>query len=376
MSLFRQIGLSLSISEPAWNSTGFQADLTNEISGYRHEIRALGGYWSASFSMPAGFAYIDDRWLGRHVTVRDDALVIVWEGFIDSMDIRLGGLTLTLGPLLNIANRVDLVYSTVDTTVSPPTVGLRANVGVANNTGSQTLYGIRSKVLSTGGATPTTAAYIRDAYLTENAYPQNSKQFSGSGGLGLTFNCLGYVHMLDWPYSETVTTGTRDASGKITDILGDDPNLTWNTDHVNANTLQVDAWENDDKLAFALIKEVVGHGDIGNNRWLFGVYDALRVWYHAAPTTIAYEQQLSDDQQAITEAGAQVFPWAVQPGKWLLIPDLDVGRSVVSNLTEDLRAAFLESVTYTAPWNLSWQGSQKETLPQVLAQLGLAGVGA
>ena len=373
MSLFRQLGLSIAVSEPRWLTTSFQADLTDEVRTYYHERRALGGYWSASFTLPSAYGYIDDRWLGRDITVRDDALNIIWQGFVNMLQINQGPLMLTLGPLLHIGNRVAVVYSTIDTSTTPPTVGVRVITDYADNTDSQALHGIRYKVLSTGGATPVTAVQIRDTYLAEYAYPKNSKTWPQGVGVGVTVECLGYVHLLDWPYTET-TSGTSDADDKLLDILADDPNLTWDTSHVDANTLQVKTWENDSKSAWTVLQDIINRGDATDARWLFNVRENLEAWYYAAPTTVDYEQSLSDT--VVRQQGATVFPWNVEPGRWFLVPDLDVGRSLVVNLYTDLRAAFLESVTYTAPWGLTWQGSRLETLPQVLAQLGLAGVGA
>ena len=70
---------------------------------------------------------------------------------------------------MNIGNKVALVYSTVDTSVTPPAVGVRKKTAYANDTASQGRYGIIEKVLSSGGSTDANATNIRDTYIAENA---------------------------------------------------------------------------------------------------------------------------------------------------------------------------------------------------------------
>ena len=358
----------------------------NQPEGYSHTILANGGYWNASFTLPGRIVDMDDwitNGLGRLITVYDDTLSICWQGFVNEVEAVYGPLTVKHGPLLGIANQVQITYSTVDTTTSPPTVGLRATTAAINDTTSQALFGIIPKMLSTGGATPVTAVQITTTYLAEHARPETTKTWAGGGQMAsapsLTVSCVGAAQWLMYPYNYTASSGAVNASAKIVAIIAANPNIAWLpfTGSLATNTLQVQRWENDYNLAWDLIMEVVAQGDAANARWLFGVYEDYTCRYEAAPTTVEYHQRLTDAAQRITlPTGAPVPPWRVLPGKWLLFPDLLVGGIIPTDLKDDPRSMFIESVAYTQPFGLELQGGSTDTLKQMLGQMGLAGVGA
>lgn len=380
-------GISIVAAGPLWRPSTDTWHLTHQISNYTHTLEAVGGYWSAQFTIQGGRHLIDD-WLqdglGRHIEVFDDTLTKCWEGFVDRLTVNYGPLSVVRGPLMDVANRVGLAYSTVDTSTDPPTVGIRDWTGYVNDTDSQALWGILPKVLSTGGVTPPDAAAIQNTYLTLHALPATSKQLQTDAGseTSVTVDCFGYVHWLNWPYNST-TTGEIDADAKILDVLGDTPNAAWlvyNTDHVDANTLEVPAYEIDLNLAWAVIKDVVARGDATYARWLFGIYGNREVFYHAAPTMVEYQERLSQSRSLIEHADGdqvyEVYPWRVVPGQWIIFPDFLIGQATELDLHDDPRAMFIERVKYNAPWGLELNGSTVDTLDALLAQKGLGGVGA
>ena len=237
------------------------------------------------------------------------------------------------------------------------------------------------RILTVGNATETDTEAVRDTYLEEHKLPKTSKswQNDAAGDVSATVECFGYAHWLNWAYNSD-TTGEDDADDKIIAVLGDTPNsawLTYGTDHMDTNTVQVKTYEEDDNLAWNVIKGVVARGGTSQERWIFGIYNDQEAYYEAAPTTLEYQQRLADPKVRVeTVGGAEVYPWNVEAGKWLLFPDFLIGRTQPSALREDPRALFIEEVTYNAPWGLSINGGDVDTLPQLLAQYGLSGVGA
>jgi len=284
------------------------------------------------------------------------------------------------GPLTDIANKVAIVYSSVDTSINPPAMGMRVKANYAEDADSQADYGIITKVLSVGGSTQTIAEQIRDTWLAENAWPETSHTYGqGGGDASVTVECLGYVKWLElFPYNQTANTGTRNLSDKITDVLAAEPNTLFSTDYTNiaSNTLAVRRFENDDNSGWDVIKDLVAKGDTSDNRYLFGIYDDRVAHYEQIPEDTAYHQYIADSNQNVrTPVGDIVRPWDVRPGRWLLYPDFLVGRSIPTNRRLDSRFEFIESVTYSSPWTISHTGSKVATLPQKLAKLGLGGVG-
>ena len=381
---------SLSITARArlWGEDADTWHITQKIHKYWHTIEAVGGFWSAQFTIRGGRSLVDD-WLqdglGRHIEVYDHSLTCIWEGFANKLTVNYGPLAATRGPLLDAANRVDLVYSAITYDEDDnPVVGTRVNTGVENNTDSQALWGIIPQVLSTGGVDAADALNIRDSYLENHNLPATGKEYrsDASSETSVTVDCLGYVHWLNWPYNNGLA-GEDDADVKILDVLGDTPNIAWliyNTSHVSANLLHVPMWEDEDNLAWSVIKDVVARGGTSQERWLFGIYAGMEAHYKAAPTTVEYQQRLSQSRPKIEFAGGdqvyEIFPWNVLPGKWLMFPDFLIGQAAEFNLRDDPRAMFIEQVKFTAPNDLYLKGGTVDTTDALIAQLGLGGIGA
>ena len=358
-------------------------EFSHEVEQYQHTIAALGGYDSASFSINDRQENLED-WLDRlgyHVEVYNPDLVLIWEGFIDSVAVNVGALAVTRGRLTDIGNRALCVYSSVDTTTTPPTMGVRARTALANNTTSQARYGIIEKYMSVGGATQVTAEQIRDTWLAENDEPETSQQFSTGGEqTSVMVNCAGYSRWLEqYVYNQTANTGTINVSTAIQNAIAANPNGLFSTDYTGivANTLQTQRYVNDDDTAWGYIKYLVSQGDAADGRYLFGIYAGRKARYEAMPTETAYLQRLSDPKLRVeTPTGQEVKPWDVLPGRWLFYPDFFIGRITPPDRRDDPRYEFIERVTFTAPWGLSHTGSKVATLGQKLAKLGLGGTGA
>jgi len=71
----------------------------------------------------------------------------------------------------------------------------------------------------------------------------------------------------------------------------------------------------------------------------------------------------------------------VLPGRWLKITDFLAGEPTLpvvtsaSELRNDPRVQFIEDVNYTSPWTAIINGKKVGRTAQLLAQLGLSGIG-
>lgn len=375
--------ITIGIFDPLVYGTNQVGEFSDQVSGYEHEILADGGYWSARMQVQDSQLDLEDwyeRGLGRRIVTYSPDGVVIWEGIVNSIKLNLGGLTKTIGPVLDIANKVRLIYSYIDTTLGSPITGLRLTTDWASNTTSQARYGIMEKILSSGGATPTNADEIRDLYLVENARPGRSEELTfGGGGASMELECIGVVQFLQTFTYNSTTTGAQNLSAKIQAVLGADPNdfIAQTFSYLNANTLQVAAFDNDNRIAWNIVKELVAQGDASNNRWLFGVYADRLARYAQMVEQTDYQQSLSDPgQKVFTPGGTIVEPWYIFPGRWLQVTDFMVGRIPDStSLRDDPRYMFIESVTFRAPQTVVLRGGRVSKLEQKLARLGLAGIG-
>lgn len=384
---FSETGISIYADTPliGTSKVNCHIPLNSIVDTYTHTIDANGGYKTASMGLKLQQTDIEEwleNGLGRDITASNEGGVVCWNGFVNDMEATIGGLTVKRGPLMGIANRVLVVYSTIDTSVTPPTLGIRARTAVANDTASQAKYGIIEKVLSCGGSTDANATYIRDAYLAENKRSETTPtqiSVGGSSDLSLKLNCVGYEEWLKaYPYN-TTTTGTTTLSVRLQAVLTADPNAIISTDYglITANTLSIPAYENDDRLALDYIMQLLTLGDTSFRRYTFGIYEGRKARYTLMPTTPTYIWRIADGGQVFTLTGDIVRPWDVLPARWAHIPDFMIGRiSDNTQIREDPRYMFIESLTYTAPYGLTMSGAKVSKLPQILGQMGLSGIGA
>lgn len=397
-SFFSSSGISVAIYQPTIvpGVVGYIPDdiiiddsLVTKMSGYSHTISAFGGYDKATININYNQVNAED-WidrLGFHVEVFNPALDKIWEGFINKITISVGSLTVTRGPLTDIGNQVRVVYSTVDSSISPPVVGSRARTATVTADASQLRYGIIEKAVSVGGVSPGNAAVLRDSWIAENSLPETGQSYnSGSQATpNITLELLGYFHWLKlFVYNDT-TFGVREISDIIKDIFDYENasvNALYSVDQTGILTpaaidqVTIKRYTNKDLTALDRIKFCVSYGDANDVRYLFGVYNDRKVYYNEIPDEIEYYQAITDQKQRIiTTDGVEVKPWDVRPGKWLEYTDFLVGAFSPEDFREDPRVQFIESVTYTAPWGLSHTGNKVSTVAQKLAKLGLAGAG-
>jgi hypothetical protein len=385
MSEFSELGLTLNASDPLVKANPMSNiwRLTEKITSYAHELRREGGYSSASIKMNLNEDDINEwlqNGLGRHIEVYNPSGVMCWEGFVNDIDVKTGEDTFGVGPLLDIANRVSVTYSTIDYSTDPPTMGTRETTAVANNTVSQAKYGIWEKVVGINGATSTDATQLRNMYANDptRCYPPTTGELalSGSGTFTITLNLMGYWSFLSAYYYANASTAAANISAKITAIVTASPNAIFSTDYskVTANTTQVSAGSEGGQTAMTVIKDLVARGDAANTPYSVGFYNGRRLFYAAIPSSIVYQRRRG---KPVTLLEADTRPWDVQPSQWIFRPDFLVGAHppiTAATLGTDPRAFLIETVKYSTPYKLSINGRKLSTLDQVLAKRGIGGM--
>lgn len=231
MSYFESHGLTLNIYQPLWRGGTFIESLQSEVDAWRHSSRAKGGYWDGSFSLRANW---DTAWewltngLARHVVLKDEALETVWEGIVDTVTVTAGPLSIQVGPLLDMANRVIVTYSELDTTIEPGIPGARTETDPANDLLSQEIYGILESVQSVGATTPDLADQLRDIYLQRYAWPDPRPDISTTDQeQNIIVGLKGYVHFLSKTrYTQVDEDGLVLAEQKIASaVMAENNNL-------------------------------------------------------------------------------------------------------------------------------------------------------
>lgn len=351
------------------------------VDDWSQTIAANGGYVSADVSFKIKKENINDwieNGIGRRVKMFSPDSTIIWEGYIDSLNINIGALTYTLGSMKDIGNRVWVTYSPVDTSIEPPVTGDATESIIAENKSSQLKYGIWEKVLDGGQCTDEDAERYRDTWIYYNATPLASKDISlgATNEISISLGLVGFISWLDAYIFESSSILLTTATEKIKQVLAADINGVMSVDYslIDTNNYLTPAAEtNKNTFAFSSIKSIVDLGDIDNNRWIFGILDNRRTYYRAVKNEIKYYQRLSDPAQTIYDSEFNiVYPWNVMPGNWLFLLDFLPGADKATVLSEDSRAIFIEEVTFTFPWGLGFRGGTVKRIDQMLAKQAMS----
>ena len=357
-------------------------DAFGMVNDYTQEIQAVGGYWSATINMSVSRLQFES-WLysglNRHIEVTDHALDVIFEGFVNHIRASAGSVTINHGPMLDVTNRDRVVYSTVDTSTDPPSVGMRVPTAWAQNANSQERYGTLEEVLSTSGQMAANAEQMRDTHLADYAEPKHMQTltFPARSQSTLSIQCFGYIRKMEqYVYNQTAAGGDTNLSTKLAAVLAAHPDNLFGTGSITANTVQVKRWEKDDNVAWGLVKSLTEIGDASDNRYTFGIYKDRQPIYAQVPTEVEYNHSVFDPEQGImSRYGGMLKPWNILPGRWLEFADLLTDQRAASSLRENPRMMFIESVTYSMPWNLTLTGGRVDTISQQMARLGLSGAG-
>lgn len=363
----------------------WRGNLDVSIQDWRHTINAFGGFDTASFSLAESQIALDE-WvqdgLFRPIVVYDNFLDSVWEGFVDSINVNQAGLSITLGPVTDISNRVFAIYSGVDTSVYPPQIGVRKKTPTINSASSQSDWGIWHKILSLAGVTDANADQLVSMHIQERGHPEISSNFSFSNEeISLTINCVGWHRTLTYPYNYTTPgTGTITISDRIKAVLNAHLNPGWiSSDHseIASNTSAVPLYENDDQLANEHIRGVTAMGDANNIRHYFGIYSNRKPVYGPGSSEVDYTIEISDPKRLILDSGGSIVsPWRIRPGKWIFFSDFLPGLGpTFSDLHRDPRMLRIESVQFDmrTPYAVQFSGGLSSKYDMRSARLGLRG---
>lgn len=378
--IYDRTGIGIAYGDPIWKPgrRDILGSLTTELTGYQHKLSAFLGPSSCSISFMAT-PHDVDTWaidgLGRTVYATDHYQVGIWEGFVNEIFLNRGGVQIKIGPLLEIGNRIRAVYEEIDPATMPPTSLGRTETTIAEDGRSQVRYGILEQVISVGQVETTVAEQLRDAHL------KNRKSAKSSLTLNLDENsepkielsCLGIGDLLDaYIYENLAGSGTQTLSDRIKDILAADPNGLFLIKRVQENLFAVQEWESDYPTGLACLKELVAVGDASDNRWILYVRPGREIVYRPIGDQVDYFWSATQNRMT-NRAGNEIMPWSVEAGRWLRINDFLIGTTTPDDIFEDVQAVFLETVNFTAPNQITFEGGYVNTLAQWLAKFGLGG---
>jgi hypothetical protein len=365
-------GLSFLWSSPLFTDDLLSGAFNQEISAYSHTLGMDWGYLTADIELRMHRNDLEQWYydgLGRDIKILNEGGIVVFRGFVNLISMDIGGISASVGPLVDVANRVLATYTArliLDNFIMD--AGQTETVFV-EDLPSQARYGIWEKTIQAGNCfvNPDTgyneAEFARDAYLMQYKMPQTNftvvpnAQESGV----IRIQIVGYQEWLKaYIYQDRIFGGaspvTQTVTAKIIAALATDPNGLISTvmSGIKANAaLKVDQ-ENQYRSAYAVIEDAVKVGD-GTNLWRFFIDDNLVPFFEAVSTAIKYAYHLVENRQVVFDyfTNTVVQPYDVQAGMVIYLADWLVGEyGSPGMLGEDPRVALINQVRFSAPNSL------------------------
>lgn len=229
--------LSINVFTSIASGKHFVGTITDTVNSWRHSIKVEGGFYDGAFSIRGGINDMED-WLEnglmRHVEVRNSALALVWEGFVNKITITYGAASITRGPIMNVWNKVATAYTIKDEETG--TVSGSKQTRWKSNSASIARWGmVWERILNAGSVKPEEAERVRNLFLSENREPEIKQNISTvKHETNIVVDCLGYYHLLDKyitnerviavDVAHGITTTDIDISAKIKMVLAMDTN--------------------------------------------------------------------------------------------------------------------------------------------------------
>ena len=388
-------GLSVTLTNNpvADSAMGLYMALTNKVESLTFDSDAQGGYLSAEVTFAVDRAKAFDLLtsaLGKRLVIQSplaaDPSLIAWEGMVHTVFVDDGASPITR-TLASTYNRVEVVYATVDTSTTPPTVGVQARTAQADSTGNQAAYGIRHLVYPIGGASSTNAVALRDSLLNQYARARASAQAirrggnaDSGGGVAVTITAVGFIETLDkriWRTTAATATATLDAIIKAI-LTGVGQFVNSDQSNISANTYSRTQYFDQDVTAKRTIDLLCALGDgATGRRCYFGIYENRKPFYFVEPTAPAYVALRLDGRELIRDAvtGAEVPFFLVKPGRIIKFADFVPDAVTYSTALDDVRAFLIGSVRYTAPNLIELTPVTKDASQITIVRMGLSEIG-
>ena len=353
-------------------SNGLQFIQRYPVFGYKHQIDAMGWFDSMRCEIPVtkyeGENFIQD-YLGNEVRVYfDNPNRIAWEGFINRISLRRGGIVTTRS-LDNMTNRVQVLYD------NPAATPQQTRSTEITNDDSISVYGSKTGIFEAGtqrGAQTLTTG-IGAKKLAQLAWPAMSSAIDTSGNISLEIECLGFYHTLEWdkfvvgnPTVEAVglvvarylygSSGSPLTGYNSSNTSGNGNGLFYvDTDSSlwNANTSYNAIRENRSSTIWEKLVKMTEAGD-GSDDWLVGIAPTdnnlgyRRAYYREANTSVKYVTYLRDGLQIRTPYGNIVQPWEVEPDGKIRIADLSIFSRRRFSTEPSLRTMWIKKISYDA----------------------------
>lgn len=329
-------------------STTFVTNLADRISSYEDTVNATGWYESMRCTLTASEDEAMDfltSWLMRSVIVYSPDAVILWEGFLEGVEVTFGQERRSVSLDL-MANRVRVRYTTVN--------GVAGTTSTTSDTTSQALYGIKDGVVTLSTTTSAIAANLAAVELARRKNPTMTPSTEVGGAAAATIEVSlqfrGWYAALDWVMlsstSTTLTSNTTQAGTLITTYNATNNFYNSSTEDITSLGVSVSETVTPDTTCLQRMEALLCVGT-GADRFAWGFAEGrqffVRTWAGAAPTTVSYQRGLGESR-VFDQYGSEIPLWEVTPDAMVQVVEL-LDAAPVTTAADAAGRYYVERVT-------------------------------
>jgi hypothetical protein len=301
-------------------------NISGRVSSYSHTATDQFGFESMQAAMTVSLAEAIE-WLRnglmRSVIVSSPGGRTCWEGILTTISAQIGQKPVALS-LDAMANRVRCVYTTV--------LGTPGTTSSVSNAISQSLYGIKDRIVPLDASDVTAAGYRAAIVLADVANPKSreaTQAMTGAqGDITLTLSFTGWYGTLEWLVTSNSTTSTAVTTTQVTTLLTayNAVNAFFSSNYglVTASGISSPQLIAAQTTYRAAIEDRLKLGTgVYPSAW--GVYEDrtfhVDAWAGATPDTVTYYERLGD-ANVYDAYGNIVAPWDVRPNAMSQVVEL------------------------------------------------------
>jgi len=309
--------------------TGLLEEFTAVAQMYKQSVRAIGGYWDASWEFPFMHPELDSpvaalaRRARRQVTnyvlngwyeSRLGAVIkgeaggsLAWEGLVWSMELTIDGWTERIS-LEDVVNRCKAVYTTHNASDEL----VIAETGWFENATSMNRYGYMEEILVLDQKTQEEAEAEAQRVVNENAEPMTEPiTVDSTRDDGLLVQAVGRVFTAQRRYVTVADGSDTTVSAYINDLLTSDTQFL-SPAYIATNSLPAKKILDSPMRVWDKLLDLVLIGDASFNPYVLRVGPDGRTRYEPGDNTVRYGWH--GRAGGIQATGGGFNPWLMQPG--------------------------------------------------------------
>jgi hypothetical protein len=273
--------------------------------------RAMGGPASAVAAVacdPREVACLAGL-LGTPVMIHDPQGSPYWWGYLHGIAIQSGSLTRRLN-LDDLANRL-AVYHTLPDGITPNLTGW------VEDPASQSIYGIRERILTINGISEESALSWRDAQLTARVYPRWQATRESRGSWPVVLDLHGWYETLAWRHYACESGDDVETTAQMAAIVTACGQFLIGTRVEFASGMATSPFRDGLTHACAELEALAGLGDSAGHPYRLRIDNERVLVVEQVPLPGAGDWSLGSDGVYRDQYGVRQPPWVNPVGRWV-----------------------------------------------------------